>query len=250
MTMITRSSQRLCSAKLMNSIVPSYVGRKVKEVTENSPMRKLTYLGVMLLLLGIVCGVVGAVNLQNVTSVNVGQSESEVWSYALNLTSGNTYWLYIESGNAWGLAFTTAGGYTTAQPVNVTIASPSGGVTSLQAFFYSIPPTSPYYKTGTPPAIVDVIFENVDYLSLDADSSSGKIQFSVKESGLYNATVINGGWIDTPPAFFRFYEEVASNRNSYALLASGGGVVGIIGGVTLVVSVFRKGGVRHKKNHG
>jgi hypothetical protein len=77
---------------------------------------------------------------------------------------------------------------------------------------------------------------------------SGTISFSVKESGLYTARVLDEGWIiNEPPDFFVFYEDVSLNKGTYTLLASVGGVLGIFGGVTVVVSIFRKGGTRHKR---
>jgi hypothetical protein len=209
-------------------------------------MRKLSYFGLTLLLLGIVCVMVGGANMENVKSVEAGHSDVEVWNYACNLTSGNTYWLYIESNAAWGAAF-QSGGFTDAQPVNVTITSPGGGVTSLQAFFLGVSATSPYYRQGIPPAIVSVTYDNVDYNSLSVDTTSGKIRFAVKQSGVYNASVLDEGWIDTPPDFFIFYKEVPSDSETYTLLTSGGGVVGTFGGVTLVVSIFRKEGVKRKR---
>jgi hypothetical protein len=181
------------------------VGERHENHGEVQLMRKLFYFGLLLLLLGMVCVAVGAVNLQNVKSVEVGRSSVEVWSYACNLTRGNTYWVYIESNAAWGVPFNT-GAFTSPQPVNVTITSPGGGVTSLQAFFDSVSTSNPAYRQGTPPAIVYVSYENVDYSSLGVDTTSGKIRFSVGESGMYTARVLKAGWIDTPPDFFVFYK--------------------------------------------
>jgi hypothetical protein len=212
-------------------------------------MRKLSYFGLTLLLLGVVCVGVGAVNLQNVKSVDVGNNRTDpsAWDFACNLTRGNTYWVYIEANAAWGVPFDN-GAFNKAQPVNVTITSPGGTVTSLEAFFFSLSSSNPDYHQGTPPAIVDVAFENADYSSLSVDTTSGKIRFSVMESGTYIARVLNEGWvINAPPDFFVFYQETSSNSETYTLLASGGGVLGIFGGVTLVVSVFRKEGARHKR---
>ena len=211
-------------------------------------MRKLSYFGLIVLLLGIVCVVVAEANLQNVKSVDVGDNKIPglAWYYACNLTSGKTYWIYIESNAAWGAPFSD-GSFTSAQPVNVTITSPGGGVTSLQAFFYSIPPSSSEYIEGTPPAIVEVTYENVDSSSLSVNANSPNILFTVEKSGTYTVSVLNEGWIiNSPPDFFVFYEDVSSNIGIYTLLASGGGVLGIIGGVTVVVSIFRKGRARHK----
>jgi hypothetical protein len=211
-------------------------------------MRKLTYFGLTLLLLAIVCIVIGAVNLAKVKSVDVGDNKNQptTWYFACNLTSGNTYWVYIEANAAWGVPFND-GSFSTAQPVDVTITSPGNGTTSLLAYFYSISTSNPDYREGTPPAIVDVVYENVDSSSLSADLTSGTISFFVEKSGTYTVRVLDEGWIDTPPDFFVFYEQVPLNSETYTLLASAGGVLGIFGGVTVVVSIFRKGGAKHKR---
>jgi hypothetical protein len=212
-------------------------------------MRKLSYFGLILLLLGIACVAVGAVSLQNVTSVDVGNNkiQTSAWYFACNLTRGNTYWVYIESNAAWGVPF-NSGDFTSAQPVNVTITSPGGTVTSLQAFYDSVSSSSPYYRQGTPPAIVYVTYDNADYSSISVDTASGKIRFSVIESGAYTARVLDEGWVaSAPPDFFVFYKEVPVNSETSVLLASGGGVLGALGGVTLVVSIFRKEGARRKR---
>ena len=214
-------------------------------------MRKLLYFGLILLLLGIACVVVAEANLQNVRSVDVGDNKIPglAWYFACNLTSGNTYWVYIESNAAWGVPFSD-GSFNSSQPVSVTITSPGGGVTSLEAFFYGISSSSPEYREGTPPAIVGVTYENVDSSSLSVNMNSATILFSVEKSGTYNVSVLNDGWIlNSPPDFFVFYEQVSSNNGTYTLLASAGGVLGIFGGVTVVVSVFRKGGAKHKRTH-
>jgi len=238
------------SAKLMNSFMLFYItGRRENHGELQLMMRKLSYFGLIVMLLGIVCVVVAEANLQNVKSIDVGDNKSpgSTWYYACNLTSGNTYWVYIESNAAWGEAFQSGAVNDSAQPVDVTITSPGGGVTSLQAFFYSISSSSPEYREGTPPAIVEVTYENVDSSSLSVNMNSPSILFSVEKSGTYNVSVLNEGWIiNAPPDFFVFYEEVSPNGGTYTLLASGGGVLGIIGGVTVVVSIFRKGRARHK----
>ena len=210
---------------------------------------KLSYFGLILLLIGVSCLVVGEVNLENVKQVEAGTPQYLVWSYALNLTRGETYRVDI-SGNNWGEVF-ASGGYTSPQPLNVTITSPEGGVTSLQAFYWSEPSSSPYYHAGTPPTIVSVAYENVDDASLTVDSSSSEIVFTVKQSGPYTVRVPqNGGRFYTskqPPDYIAFYEYVIANRETYSLLASGGGVAGALGGVALIVGLFRGRGVKRKR---
>lgn len=210
-------------------------------------MRRLSYFGLILLLIGLACVVFGALGLRNVTKINVGQSDDQVWSYARDLTAGRTYILYIESGDAWGVPF-GKGDFDSPMPVNVTITSPSGLVTSLQAFFYGLPTDSPYYQEGTPPTTVEVRYQNVDDSSLSVDTSSVEIRFTVKKAGNYSAEVLHEGlWSDTPPNFFVFYEEFVSNREAYSLLAFGGGAAGAVGGVTFIVARFGKEGFKRKR---
>jgi hypothetical protein len=210
---------------------------------------KITYFGLILLLIGVVCLVVGEVNLGNVKQVEVGTHEYLVWSYALNLTRGETYRVDI-SGGSWGAAF-ASGGYTSPQPLNVTITSPGGGITSLQAFYWSEPSSSPNYRVGTPPAIVSVTYLNVDDASLSVDSSSAEIVFTVRQSGTYIVSVPqNGGRFYTSkeaPDYIAFYQYVTANRETYSFLASGGGTAGTLGGVALIVGLFRRPGPKRKR---
>ncbi len=212
-------------------------------------LSKLSYFGLILLLIGVVCLVVGEVNLGNVKQVEVGTQQYLVWRYALNLTRGETYRVDISGGN-WGETF-ARGGYTSPQPLNVTITSPGGGITSLQAFYWSEPSGSPYYRAGTPPTIVDVTYQNVDDASLTVDSSSSEIVFTVKQGGSYTVGVPqNSGRFYTskePPDYIAFYEYVIANREIYSLLASGGGVAGTLGGVALIVGLFTGRGVKRKR---
>lgn len=208
---------------------------------------KLPYFGLALLLIGLVCVIVGQIGLRNVKDVEAGQSDELVWYYSCNLTSGNTYRVYIESNDAWGEAFRT-GALNTPQPVNVTITSPGGGTTSLQAFFYSEPPTSPLYHEGTPATVVEVRYQNIDESGLGVASSPAEIRFMAKQNGVFTVRVLEEGlWSPEPPNFFIVYREVSQDREAYTVLASLGGVLSIIGGVTFIVSLFRRESVKHKK---
>ncbi len=212
--------------------------------------RRLAYIGLFLLVVGLICVIFFEINLSKVKLTNVGQSDFEVWDFALNLTKGRTYRLYIESNSEWGVAF-TQGAFDRAMPVNVTITSPEGGVTSLQAFYYSLASTNPYYHEGTPPAIVGVKYLTVDYGGLTPDTSSVQIRFNVRQSGLYDASVLRGSsWSDTPPNFFVFYEESVQYGETYSLIVAVGGVISIVGGVMLVVGMFRKEGAAHRRKNG
>lgn len=206
---------------------------------------KLTYIGLMLLLIGVVFLVIGEVNLGNVKSVEVGLQD-RVWYYAENLTAGRTYWIDIVSSDDWGRPF-GSGDFTTAQPVNVTITSPTGDVTALQAYYWGLATTNPLYKLGTPPAVVDVRYQNVDDAAVRVEIPSSEIRFVVKVTGLYNVSVLQAGlWSTDPPDRIIYYEEVAPNRETYSILALGGGVLGTVGGATFVSSLFRNRGPKHK----
>jgi hypothetical protein len=200
----------------------------------------------MLLLIGVVCLVIGEVYLANTKQVQVGLQYSE-WSYACNLTAGETYRVYI-SGDTWGEAFSQAG-FTSAQPLNVTISSPEGGVTSLQAFYWGEAATGEY-RSGTPPTIVGVTYQSVDDTGLSVVSSSD-IVFMAKQNGLYNVSVPkNGGLFYTnkqPPDYIAFYHYVTPNRENYSLLAAGGGAVCTIGGVTIIVDRLRGRRVKRRR---
>jgi hypothetical protein len=208
---------------------------------------KLSYIAFIVLLIGAACLVFGEVNLQNVKAVVIERSGDFVWYYSFNLTKQKTYRIDIESTNTWGAVWADAG-FTQPQPVNVTITSPGGGVTSLEAFFYSELPTSPYYHEGTPPTIVEVAYFNVDDAGLSANSPAQFIRFLSKQSGLYTVRVLEEGlWSKTPPNYFSLIEEYTPNVETYSVLALGGGVLGTIGGVVCVTSVFRKRPARPKK---
>jgi hypothetical protein len=208
---------------------------------------KLPYFGLVVLLIGAVCIVVGEVNLANVKTVQVGLQYS-VWSYARNLTSGRTYGVDIASSQDWGVPF-ASGSFTSAQPVNATITSPEGDVTRLQAFYWGEPATG-YFKMGTPPTIVEVEYLNVDDAGLTVDYFSSQIRFTVKQSGPYTVSVLQEGlWSKQPPDYILFFEMVAPNRETYTLLASGGGVVGTVGGITFIVSLFRSRDTKRRRTH-
>jgi len=260
----TFSLVKKCSTKQNNTGLPSLATsqriRKVNELVfiisrlnkshvyegEFRLPSKLSYLGLTLLLTGVVCLAFGEVNLRNVQAVQIGIQDS-VWSYAYNLTDGRTYGVDIASSDDWGKPF-GSGQFTVEQPVNVTITSPGGGLTTLQAFFYGLPSSSPYYKVGTPPTILYVTYQKVDDMGLTVDASSSQIRFTAKQSGPYNVSVLQQGlWSKEPPDYIMFYEELAPNKETYTLLASGGGLVGTLGGVTFIVSLFRSRGVKRKR---
>jgi len=208
---------------------------------------KLSYLGLTVLLIGLVCLAVGEVYLANVKTVPVGQ-EYSVWSSACNLTSGMAYGVDIESGLDWGVPFSN-GAFTKEQPVNVTITSPQGGVTRLQAFFLG-GPAAGFYREGIPPTIVGVNYLNVDDAGLTVDYVSSQIRFTVRQSGPYTVSVLQDGlWSNKPPSYILFFKIVAPNSETYSLLASGGGVVGTVGGITFILSLFRSRNTKRRRTH-
>ena len=206
---------------------------------------KLSSFGLILLLVGVVCLVVGEFKLGNVNVVTVEQKDS-VWSLAVNLTHGNTYGIDIQSSDDWGKPF-GRGDFTEPMPVNVTIASPRGDVTSLQAFFYGLPSTSPYYQVGTPPAIVEVKYQNVDSAGLSLDYSTAHIRFIPKQDGPYNVTVLQDGfWSEEPPDYILFLKEVTPDKEIYSLVAGVGGVACTIGGVIFIANLFKGRNVKRR----
>jgi len=211
--------------------------------------RKLLYLGLSLFLIGIICLIVADVKFKEVKFTTVITSPPGSWEVTGNLTSKKTYVLDIESGDEWGELFKN-GTLTSPQPVNVTITSPEGGVTKLQAFFYGLSTSSPYYQEGTPPIIVEVAYQTIDDSSLQVDGSTSQIRFTVKRDGAYIVQVLKEGLSSRePPNEMRFYEEVFLSKNVYDLLVLSGGLLCIVGGVISVWSIFRKESVRRKRMH-
>lgn len=209
--------------------------------------RKLSYLGLTLLIIGIICTGVGAVNLSNVNTVKLGQ-EYSVWSSVLNLTAGSTYGVDIAATEDWSLPF-SSGDFTSPKPVNVTITSPGGGVTSLQAFYYGERSTSPFYQVGIPASIVGVRYQNVDDDGLRVDDSSSQIHFTVRESGSFNVSVVpESVWSTEAPDYILYFEIASPNRGANILLATGGGIVATFGGVTSVLSLFSGRKFKRKKS--
>jgi hypothetical protein len=199
---------------------------------------KLSVFGLILLLAGAVCLAVGEYRLGDVNAVPIEQQYS-VWSLAVNLTQRTTwYGIDIQSSDDWGKPF-GRGDFTKPMPVNVTIASPAGDVTRLQLFLYGERSTSPYYQLGAPPTIVEVKYQNVS-AGLAVDYSTPHIRFTPKQDGPYNVTVLKDGfWSAEPPDYILFLKEVTPDRETYSLLATGGGVVCTLGGIIFIVSLFK-----------
>jgi hypothetical protein len=204
-------------------------------------------LALIVILIGVIFLVIGEVNLANSYQTQVNLQYS-AWSDVCNLTNGNTYQIDI-SGNDWGSGF-AASNFANPQPLNVTITSPGGGVTSLQAFYWG-EAASGDYRGGTPPTMISVTYLNVDDSGLTVDPTSPKIVITAKQTGLYNVSVPqNGGLFYTskqPPDFIAFYVYVIPSKETYSLLTASGGGIAALGGVTFIVSLFRKQPVKRKR---
>jgi hypothetical protein len=210
---------------------------------------KLSYVALVIIVIGAACLVFAEVKLSDVSVTQLARSDESVWYWTFNLTRGKTYRIDILAGSKWGRDYYAAQ-FTEPQPVNVTITSVTGGVTSLQAFFYSILPENPYYPEGTPPTIVDVKWQNVDDTNIRAITSAMKILITIKQSGPYTVRVlVEGLWSEAPPNYFALVEVFTPNSDTYSLMAFGGGIAAMAGGVTYVASVFRKRRMKPPKIH-
>jgi len=206
-------------------------------------LNKLSSFGLILLLVGVICLVVGAYNLSNVNVVQLDRLES-VWSGTVNLIHGTTYGIDIQGSEGWGKPFKT-GDFTQAMPVNITVTSPQGDTTLLQAYFYGIQPDSPYLTVS--PVIVDVKYQNADRAGLAIDYSTPHIRFMAKQDGYYNVTVQQKDmWSTEPPDYIALLEEVTPNREIYSLVATAGGVFCAIGGIVFIVGLFKNRNVKRK----
>lgn len=204
-----------------------------------------------MLVIGVVCLIVGGVNLANAKLFEYARSPAELdnsqWYYSFNLTTGKTYRLRVDASQKWGELW-GQGTFDIAMPANITITSPTGGVTRLQAFYFGFPSGSQYYRVGTPPTVIEVRYQEVDDNSLIIDRPSMPIRFAVRQNGFYVFRVLEEGfWSTDPPKGFVILEEVVPDREAYSVLVAGGGVVGVVGGVVFAVGTFGRKGVRHRK---
>jgi hypothetical protein len=213
---------------------------------EHQLTSKLSYAALVIIVIGAACLVFAEVKLSDVSVTQLARSDDSVLYWTFNLTRGKTYRIDILAGGKWGRDYYAAL-FTEAQPVNVTITFMNGGVTSLQAFFFGIPPDNPYYPEGTPLTIVDVKWQDVDDTNIRAITSAMKIMMTIKQSGLYTVRVLEQGlWSNGPPNYFALIEVFTPNSDTYSLMAFGGGITAMAGGVIYVVSVFRKRKMRSR----
>lgn len=208
---------------------------------------KLAYAALIILVAGLVCVVYGEIRLGYHDLKAIDQSDFFVWTCSFDLTRGKTYRIDILADNRWGKMYAAAG-FTYAQPVNVTITSPSGTATSLQAFFYSLPPDNPFYKEGTPPTTIDIKYQNVDDTDFRVITPSTKINIMIKQGGNYTFQVWKESvWTDTPPNYFALIEESVPDGGVYSLMAFSGGIAVTAGGVIYIANVFKRGQLKQKK---
>jgi hypothetical protein len=176
------------------------------------------------------------------------RSNYEEWEFSANLTREKTYILEIEYNEEWGKAFTQMG-TEAPQPVNVTIISPSGGETKLQAFFSGVLSTNLYVPV-TALEIVNVTYCKVDSDDLQVDEPSWRIRFTVKQEGNYTARVIKEElkWTEGPPNALMFYEEVPRNTGLYMLLLQVGGPMFFVGAIFSIwgLTITKKSKVKRK----
>ena len=206
---------------------------------------KLLSLGLMVLLIGAICLAVGEFKLGTVDVVPVEQKDSD-WSLAANLTHGNTYGIDIQSSDAWGIPF-GRGDFTEPMPANITITSPGGDVTRLQAFFWGERSTSSYYERGSPPVILEVNYQNVDSVGLAVDNSTAHIRFMPKQDGFYNVTILKDGfWSQEPPDYILLLKEATPERETYSVVATVGGAMSTLGGVICLASLFKGRNVKRR----
>lgn len=206
----------------------------------------MLYLGLVILLVGLVTIGVGDMGLKNIKLEPVARTEGS-WEVAGHLSKDTTYVLRIESGDEWDKVF-TKGDINVPQPVNVTIVSPDGGLTKLEAFFFGSPSTSPYIPQA-PTAIVEVKYIFVNSDSLKVDEESTLIRFTVRQEGTYKACVIEEElkWATGPPLEMIFFEEFAENKDFYIVIKLVGGVLCSGGVIFSIWSVVTTKKIRVKK---
>jgi hypothetical protein len=179
-------------------------------------------------LTGLVVILIGDMGLNNIKLEAIARSENS-WEVTGYLFNDKTYVLRIESGDEWDKMF-TKGKFDVPQPVNVTIVSPSGNLTKLQAFFFGVPSTSPYVPQA-PTTVVEVEYFFIDSNSLKVEEESTLIRFTVKKEGTYTARVIEEelNWARGPPLEMIFFKEFVENGDFYMFIRLFGFVIGMVG---------------------
>jgi len=203
--------------------------------------KKLLYIGIILLITGIAFLIYCEMFLKQVNYVPASDPvySPDSWILQANLTSDRTYLLYIESADEWGQLF-QKGIFDKPQPVNISITSPDGGITKVQAMFYGLAEQTPLYPEGRPPQIVEVSYFEIDSSSLQPIFSSSNIIFKVKKGGTYTVTVLREGLASLdPPNQMMFYEETMINRKTYSTLVFCGGFLSVVGSSTSVWCIFK-----------
>jgi hypothetical protein len=208
----------------------------------------LISVGLLILVAGLVLLASGSVRSTKLEQV---ASSFKSWEVSGNLTSGNTYVVDIYASTTWEEDWTAAEGYTTAQPVGVTITLPDGGevanftVANFTALFNgTVGIREGNYSEPGPVTYVQTVYNSVNSTYLSVGTSTLPVAcFRVLKGGNYTARVINGTllniWASGPPAEMLFEEEITLNPSSFTNLLEGSGVACLVTGVVVSVGAFR-----------
>lgn len=206
--------------------------------------RKLLYIGVCILLAGLVCLSVGEFFIKRIEHKEVPGTRTErEWSFTGTLNTGRIYLLYIESGDEWSKPF-LEGLVTDPLPVYINVTLPDGAFAVIQALFYGEKPSSPYYQEVNL-AIVDVQYTIRDP-DLNVIEGSSNIRFTVKENGNYTFNVVKSTF-NTPPNYMIIFEEVNVGGNLYYSLMLSGGLICTMGILVVFSGVVKKEKVKRRK---
>jgi hypothetical protein len=196
-----------------------------------------------LLLLGGICLAVGYVFFSGARFRSLGRSPTGLWEFTANLTARKSYRLIIYAPAEWNIPWAEVPDRDQ-MPVNMTITSPNGDVTKLEADFWGFAPQGNYRNGATD--IVGIKYFNVSS-ALDVALNLASIRFGVTISGLYTVRFLKEGVLVTygDPGSMEFFEEVHLTIEAYNASVVSGGMLCLIGCVVSLWGVFGKGKVRH-----
>lgn len=206
-------------------------------------MRKWLFaIGLILLFVGIIL-MSSAVRSERTVreEENLIKSETDTWQISNNFTQGEKVKLVVKKGIDWtqNLEPPVMDVPYPHKFVYVNITAPSGEASTFEAAFISYQRIFALYQ-------VKIVFSN----GFDADKSSQGIVGYVRETGLYNATVIGfvppGG---SPPAGLTFVtiEEVVFMNYPYSYLLYPGVATSLAGIVLSIMGKMTSRRVRRKK---